>query len=240
MVDLTKKFDHFSALVDHLTFYKPMRQIMTYILLIGLGWSFESFHYCRQYSADDTSVCDVCSASIHSEDKKCVGVPKEIPNCNVYADETRCSLCLPGYKLQADLCYPIEYEEPCYWPVSALVCLLCKPQLVHFTLMLTCGGETSSIPHCRYGAWNKYTGSSCLRCETGFTYVQQSEASSNSCVESKRDLFGCWISKDGKSCSQCDFNFYIENGKCLVSPAYHFDLPLLKVVDVNLTQIRSE
>ena len=69
-----------------------------------------------------------------------------------------------------------------------------------------------------------------ILCEEGYMISRPDQFD---CVKETEQLKNCRFTKDMQNCYECRINYYIDNGRCVKSPDYYFDLDWMKVEQVS-------
>ena len=176
---------------------------------------------CRSEVGSPLSNCSICESSFYNVvSESCMKPKKEIAFCSTYTVEGECSACQPGYAFSRRGCEPVSKIGNCIWSKATGECLLCRRGM---TFANICIERKPTIANCNYPAWSPISEEVCLRCAKGFTVIK-TFTGKTSCKKSEKNLENCWVATKGGLCLECDFNFYMQNRKCLPSTQYKYDL----------------
>ena len=203
--------------------------MFTSLFVLGLmsRGALSSDTYCL---AGITNMCNLCAASILQPNNTCVPPQTPVENCLVYAQDQSCEICVYGFKLIDRSCKKIKDSEDCIFTHFGNCNMCRKKKLLMFkgkscSKTKTCQKE--HVDYCGFFAFKEFP----LICEEG--YMPNSDAIDPECVKVPETLNNCELSYDMINCYQCRVNYYIENGRCLKSPSYYFDLDWMKVEQIR-------
>ena len=167
--------------------------------------------------------CSVCMASIPQPTFTCTFPTRPVENCIIYSHYEECFICIFGYELIDGKCKKIDDSNKCIYPVGK-ECRMCRKKVLLYddgtcSDKFTCSDE--HVDYCRSLGKGQEAP---LICEEGYLIRDPF----NTCEKAPESLKNCWYSYDMKDCTECKINYYLENGACIKSPHYYFDLDWMR------------
>ena len=167
--------------------------------------------------------CLICVESLLINGK-CESINYKVNNCVFYKEDGICKNCQLGYFLTTENeCEKIIIGN-CLEIYKYQLCTMCQSP------MRTKGGKcdpgnTCETVNCQLCTVDKLSAEICFKCQSG-SVLQVTDEGRTVCTMGLKEMEGCLMGglEGHKSCQICELGYYMENGICLATSEYDFNM----------------